>query len=70
MMTSQIYGLYDPLRLLSPITIKYKLLLQKLTLRGLTWDAILPDDLMEKARGVPKKIVLNLRIVSVRFTDP
>ena len=34
-MASQIYTLYDPLGLLSPITIRYKLLLQQLVLSGL-----------------------------------
>ena len=32
--TSQVYGIYDPLVLLSLVTVKYKLLLQELTMRG------------------------------------
>ena len=43
-MVSQIYSLYDPLGLLSPITIKYKLLLQQLVQSGIGWDELLPPE--------------------------
>ena len=38
MMLSQVYSIYDPMGLLSPITIKYKMLLQKLVTASLDWD--------------------------------
>ena len=56
--TSQVYGIYDPLGLLSPVTVKYKLLLQKLTTHGLAWDDPIPEDLDAQAREILKEIVL------------
>ena len=56
--TSQIYGIYDPLGLLSPVTIKYKILLQQLSACGLEWDDPLPADLDARAREVLREIVL------------
>ena len=43
-MLSQVYAIYDPLGLLSPITIKYKLVLQKMVIKKLDWDErLLPE---------------------------
>ena len=47
--TSQVYRIYDPLGLLSPVTVKYKLLLQELTMCGLDWDDPVPEDLDAQA---------------------
>merc|ERR1711867_115402 len=51
-MVSQIYSLYDPLGLLSPITIKYKLILQQLVQMGIRWDEPLPADIQKTAKSV------------------
>ena len=56
--TSHVYGIYDPLGLLSPITIKYKMVLQELDNCGLTWDKPIPMDLDSFIRKVLKEIVL------------
>ena len=43
-MLSQIYAISDPLGLLSPITIKYKLVLQRMVIKKLAWDEeLLPE---------------------------
>ena len=44
-MVSQVYSLYDPLGLLSPITLKYKLLLQKILQSGIDWGELLPPEI-------------------------
>ena len=46
---SQIYSIYDPLGLISPLTIRYKLLLQKLVVLEVAWDESLEGDLLEEA---------------------
>ena len=56
-MVSQIYSLYDPLGLLSPITIKYKLLLQQLVQMGIGWDDPLPAEVQKSAKSVLREIV-------------
>ena len=56
-MVSQIYSLYDPLGLLSPITIRYKLLLQQIVLSGIQWDEPLPPDMQKTAKSVLREIV-------------
>ena len=55
--TSQIYGIYDPMGLLSPLTIKFKILLQEMHTRKLAWDDPLPPDLDRKARAGLKEIM-------------
>lgn len=49
---SQIYGNYDPLGLLLPITIKYKLLLQKLSVLSAGWDDGLGDELVKESKSI------------------
>ena len=56
-MVSQIYLLYNPLGLLSPITIKYKLLLQQLVQMGIGWDDPLPAEVQKSAKSVLREIV-------------
>ena len=48
---SQIHGIYDPLGLLSPITIKYKLVLQKMVEAKLDWDVTLEGGLEKEAKS-------------------
>ena len=57
-MMSQIYSIYDPLGLLSPITIKYKLLLQRMVVEGLEWDEPLDGELLNQSQAVLKEMVL------------
>ena len=64
-MVSQIYSLYDPLGLLSPITIKYKLLLQLLVQTDIGWDEPLPPDIQKTAKSVLPEI-METRDVSFR----
>ena len=44
-MLLQIYAIYNPLVFLSPITIKYKLVLQRMVIEKLAWDEELPPEL-------------------------
>ena len=61
--TSQVYAIYDPLGLISPLVVKFKLLLQELHSRKLSWDEPLPEDLDKKARKQLKEIVLSGEVV-------
>ena len=56
---SQIHGIYDPLGLLSPITIKFKLVLQKMVEAKLGWDEILQGDLEKEARAALTEMVVS-----------
>lgn len=40
--------LWDPIGLLSPVTIKYRIDLQELWYQGYSWDEVLPDDIQTK----------------------
>ena len=48
---SQIHSIYDPLGLLSPITIKFKLVLQKIVEAELGWDEPLKGELRSAAES-------------------
>merc|ERR1711891_115182 len=48
---SQIHSIYDPLGLLSPITIKFKLVLQKMVEAKLDWDDPLEGELEKEAKS-------------------
>ena len=48
---SQIHGIYDPLGLLSPVTIKFKLVLQKMVEAKLDWDERLEGELEKEAKS-------------------
>ena len=69
-MALQIHGLYDPLGLCAPITIKFKLLLQLIVLSKLGWDEPLLPELDKKARATLREIVRAKDIVFHRSTVP
>ena len=54
---SQIHGIYDPLGLLSPITIKFKLVLQKMVEAKLDWDERLEGELEKEAKSALMEMV-------------
>ena len=59
-MVSQVYAVYDPLGLLSPITIRMKMLLQELTLAdrsGVGWDEELSPELSHRCRELLRFMV-------------
>ena len=45
---STIGSLFDPLQLLSPFTVRAKILMQEIWLSGIDWDDLLPNDLKTK----------------------
>ena len=57
-MLSQVYSIYDPLGLLSPLTICYKLLLQWLVMLNQPWDEPIEGELLDQARTVLRELVL------------
>ena len=61
---SQVHGIYDPLGLLSPITVKFKLVLQHLVQAEVDWDEPLEGDLREEAESALKEM---LRSSAVSF---
>ena len=69
-MVSQVYSLNDPLSLLSPITLKYKLLLQQLVQTGIGWDEPLPEDMQKTAKTVLHQIVETRDITFYRSVVP
>merc|ERR1711873_100844 len=54
---SQVHGIYDPLGLLSPITVKFKLVLQKMVEAKLDGDDVLQGDLEKEARAALTEMV-------------
>ena len=74
---SQIYGIFDPLGLLTPLVLKFKLLLQKLSTSGADkkqggagWDDELDEALAEESRAVLKEMVRAKDIDFPRATRP
>ena len=61
---SQIHRIYDPLGLLSPITIKFKLVLQKIVEAELGWDKPLEGELRKDAESA---LIEMVRSSSISF---
>merc|ERR1712059_151909 len=65
---SQIYSIYDPLGLLLPITIKYKLILQKLVSYG--WDDELSGELLLTSQNVLMEMLMAREVTFPRGMIP
>jgi hypothetical protein len=69
-MVSQIYTIYDPLGLMSPITIRYKMLLQKMSSPEFGWDEELDKELSLESRKILIEMVKARDIVFPRSIIP
>ena len=63
LVVSQIYAVYDLLGLMSPITIKFKLLLQKMSSPEHGWDDELDPALSLESKQILREMVLATDIV-------
>ena len=54
---SQINAIYDPLGLLAPLTIRYKLTLQKMTSLNLGWDEVLQGEINLELRKMLAEMI-------------
>ena len=70
LVVSQVYGIFDPLGLVSPVTVNYKLLLQKLTKAGADWDEELDEELAGESRAVLRAMVEANDVMFPRATRP
>ena len=55
---SQINAIYDPLGLLAPLTIRYKLTLQKIASLSLDWDEVLEGEIDRELRKILTEMVV------------
>ena len=67
---SQVYSIYDPLGLLAPLVIRYKMLLQSLAAAGGGWDDELDEELAGLSKEVLRTMVLAKDIVFPRSVTP
>ena len=65
-MLSQVHGIYDPHGLISPLTVKYKILIQKLVDLQMGWDESLEEELREEAVQILRAMVLTGPIIFKR----
>ena len=56
-MLSQVHAIFDPAGLLAPVTIRYKLVLQKIAAAKYDWDQALGPDLLEECRDILSEMV-------------
>ena len=52
-----VYSIYDPIGLVSPLTIKYKILLSEIIQLELSWNDSLPPELAVRVKAVFKELV-------------
>ena len=67
---SQVSGIYDPMGLCCPVTIRFKMLLQEIVISGTDWDEPLEPELDKKAREALREIVKSRDIIFHRSTVP
>ena len=70
MAVSGVYSIYDPIGLVSPLTIKYKILLSEISQLKLSWNDSLPPELAAKVKAVFKELVEAEDIVFPRSVKP
>ena len=68
-LVSQFHTIHNPMGMMSPVTIKYKLLLQELSNKA-GWDDLVEDELAEVARKILKVVVLMRDINFPRLVKP
>ena len=67
---SQINAIYDSLGLLAPLTIRYKLTLQKITSLSLGWDEVLEGEIEQELRKILVEMVVTPDIEFPRAVIP
>ena len=61
-----VYSIYDPIGLVSPLTIKYKILLSEIIQLELSWNDSLPPELAARVKAVFKELVEAVDIIFPR----
>ena len=61
-----VYSIYDPIGLVSPLTIKYKILLSEIIQLELSWNDSLPPELVARVKAIFKELVEAVDIIFPR----
>ena len=61
-----VYSIYDPIGLVSPLTIKYKILLSEIIQLELSWNDSLPPELAARVKAIFKELVEAVDIIFPR----
>jgi len=60
-------SIFDPLGLINPLVVKFKLLFQQICARNLDWDTLIPDDLL----FIWQNLLTDLKeVIEIRFLRP
>ena len=70
LVVSQVYAVYDPLGLRTPIMVKFKILLQKLVSLTAGWDDELEVELAQESRAMLKEMIRAQDIECPRSIHP